>query len=554
MQSVKPRSGVRLTGGEAVVESIKRQGVEVVFGLPGVQLDWLFDALYRAQAEGALTVYHTRHEQATSYMADGYARVTGRPGTSVVVPGCGLLNAMTGLATAYSVNSPVRCITGQIPSELIEVGRGLLHEIPRQMEVVRSVAKWSGRALSPSEVPGVVAEAFRQMLTGRTRPVEIEIPPDVLQMTGEVELPERVMVERLEPDPDDLEEAARLLGRAERPLIVAGGGILASGAADELRELAEMLQAPVILTSSGKGALSYRHYLAQPALSGEELLPHADVVLLAGTRFIDFVTADAWKPSPSQTAIRIEIDPEEMARNYEPSLGILSDARLALGGLVDRVGRHNRARQSREEELRALKEWADDLYFEVQPQASYGMVLREEMPDDAIFVSESTQVAYWADRAFPVYEPRTYLTPGYQGALGYGYGTALGAQVGRPDRRVVSVNGDGGFMYNVQELATAVQHGINAIAVVFNDNAYGNVRRTQRLGFEGRIIATDLHNPDFLKLADSFGLAGLRAEGPEGLRSALREAFTIDGPVLIEVPVGEMPNIRATIAAARARR
>lgn len=541
-----------MTGGQALVESIKRQGVEVAFGLPGVQLDWLFDALY--DARDAIKIYQTRHEQATSYMADGYARVTGRPGTCIVVPGCGLLNAMTGLATAYSANSPVLCITGQIPSNLIEHGRGLLHEIPNQLEVARAATKWSGRAMSPGEVPALVQEAFRQMLSGRVRPVEIEIPPDVLETTGDVELLDPVTVERPRADPDALERAARVLGQAERPIILSGGGILQAGAWDELRELAEMLEAPVVMSANGKGALSYRHYLAQPGMNGEELLPKSDVVLLVGTRSIDFVTGDSWRPSAGQQTIRLDVDPVEIARSYEPTVGLQGDAKLGLAELVNRVGKYNRTRESREDELRALKEWAEDLFFEVQPQASYGTVLREEIPDDGIVVSESTQVSYWSDRAFPVYEPRTYVTPGYQGALGYGYGTALGAQVGAPDTRVVSVNGDGGFMYNVQELATAVQHGINAIAVVFNDNAYGNVRRSQRLGFGGRIIATDLYNPDFVKLADSFGLAGMRAEGPEGLRAALREAFKIDGPVLIEVPVGEMPNIRATIAAARQRK
>ncbi|MDI3340464.1 MAG: thiamine pyrophosphate-dependent enzyme [Sphaerobacter sp.] len=204
--------------------------------------------------------------------------------------------------------------------------------------------------------------------------------------------------------------------------------------------------------------------------------------------------------------------------------------------------RYNRKRASRQEELTALQERIDDRLFEVQPIASYALAIRESIPDDAIVVNEFTQVGYWSSVGFPVYEPRTFLTSGYQGTLGYGFATALGAQVGNPEKRVISINGDGGFMYNVQELSTMAQHNIPVIAIVFNDNAYGNVRLFQKYAFEGRFIATDLHNPDFAKLAELFGVEGRRAEGPEGLRTALREALRTDRPTVIEVPVGEMAS------------
>jgi len=539
----------QMTGGQALAASLLAQDVAVIFGLPGVQLDWAFDALYAVQDR--IRVIHTRHEQATSYMADGYARTTGRPGVCLVVPGPGLLNAASGLATAYACSSPVLCLAGQIATDFIDRGRGVLHEVPRQLELAGSFTKWAARALAPGEVPGLVAEAFAQMASGRPRPVLIEVPPDVLQAVGDVGAIEPgAAPSRPSGDPDLLEAAAKALGEAKQPVIFVGGGILRAEAWEELRELAELLQAPVVMSASGKGALSARHYLAQNMVAGRELLPQADVILVAGTRFVQPATS-TWGPRPDQTVIQMDIDPEEIGRNTPVAIGIEADLKAGLAELVNRVPRHNRKRPSREEELTALKERIDDLLFELQPQASYAQVIREELPEDGILVNESTQVGYWSNLGFPVYEPNTFLTSGYQGTLGYGFATALGAQVGNPDKRVVSINGDGGFMYNVQELSTAVRHGINLVTIVFNDNAYGNVRRIQKESFGGRTIASDLLNPDFVKLAESFGVEGRRAEGPEGLRAALRDALASDHPTLIEVPVGEMPSIWPIVFAGR---
>jgi len=521
------------------VQGLVAQGVDVVFGLPGVQLDWLFDALY--QARDAITVYHTRHEQAVSYMADGYARTTGRVGVCLVVPGPGLLNAMAGLATAYACSSPVLCVTGQIPSHQIGAGRGLLHEIKEQLQAVRSVTKWVARAATPEEVPRVVREAFRQLQSGHVRPVAVEIPPDVLQASADIAPLDRVEVEREAGDPELIERAAQVVGAAARPIVFAGGGVLRAGAWEPLQRVAEALQAPVIMSSNGKGALSDRHYLAHNMLAAPDLLPGSDAVLIVGTRFLQ-PAGSTWGPQAGQTLIQIDIDPDELGRNRPVAIGIVADARRGLDALAARLPRYNRRRPSRRDELVAAKQRTQERLLSLQPQAAYAMAIREELPDDAIVVSESTQVGYWAHMGFPVYAPRTYLTSGYQGTLGYGFATALGAQVGAPDRRVVSINGDGGFMYNVQELSTLVRHRLNVITIVFNDNAYGNVRRIQKESFGGRLIASDLHNPDFVKLAEAFGVEGMRAQGPDGLRLALRAALREDRPVLIEVPVGEMPN------------
>jgi acetolactate synthase-1/2/3 large subunit len=525
-----------MTGGQALVRAIKREGVDTLFALPGVQLDWAFDALY--DERDAIQVYHTRHEQATAYMADGYARTTGKIGTCMVVPGPGLLNASAALSTAYACSSPVLCITGQINSKMIEQGAGQLHEIPNQLEMIGSVTKWAGRAVTPQEIPGLVREAFRQIRSGRPRPVEIEIPPDTLAATGDVTLLDAAPIVRSAGDPALLKQAAEALRKAERPLICAGGGVLSAEAWAELQALAEMLEAPVVMTSNGRGALSDRHYLAHTGLSGQRLLPEADVVLAVGTRFVH---PKEWGVPPGATVIRIDADEREVTRQPAPAIGIVGDAKVGLAALIAQVDGTG-PRPSREKELDALKRSVADELFELQPQQAFAQAIREELPDDGILVNDVTQLSFFASVGYPVYAPRTMIGPGYQGTLGCGFATALGAQVGNPDKKVVCISGDGGFMYNVQELATMKHHNIPLVVVVFNDNAFGNVKRIQQQNYRGRTIASDLTNPDFVALAKSFGIAGMRAEGPDGLQGALREALAAHEPTLIEVPVGEMPS------------
>ncbi len=531
-----------MTGGQALVASLLRQGIDTIFGLPGVQLDGAFDALYDAQERGDVRVIHPRHEQTTAYMADGYARTTGRIGTCLVVPGPGLLNATAALSTAYACNSPVLCVTGQIQSDLIGVGRGMLHEIPNQLEMIRSVTKHAERAVKPEEIPGLVDRAIRSLWDGRVRPVEVEVPPDTLFAEGTVALmapaPER---ERPEGDPDTLEEAAKLLGNAERPLIFSGGGVLGSEAWGELQALAEMLEAPVVMSPNGKGALSDRHYLGHSSLSAMTLIDNADVIFCVGTRMIEPATYP-WGMKPGRTVIQMDIDDEEVGRNYDVTVGIVADAKAGLTALAERVAKHNRTRASREEELTALKQAVRARLDAIQPQSAYAWAIRNEMPDDGIFVGEMTQIGYWSNIGFPVYQPRTYITPGYQGTLGWGFPTSLGVKVGNPDKVVVSVNGDGGFGFALNELATMALHQIGTVAIVFNDSAYGNVRRIQQVSFNGRTIASHLANPDYVKLAESFGVTGRRASSPEALQTELREAIKADEPTLIEVPVEQMPD------------
>jgi acetolactate synthase I/II/III large subunit len=528
----------KMTGGGALVEMLRRHGVDTIFALPGVQNDALFVAFY--DAGEALRVIHTRHEQGAAYMAFGYARASGKVGTYAVVPGPGLLNTTAALATAYATNAPVLCISGQVPSDMIGRGFGLLHEIPDQLGILQRLTKWAARIDHPAQAGKLVNEAFRQLRDGRPRPVGIEIPPDVLALHSEIALPAAEGPPPVtEADPELIDKAAALLAAAKKPLLFVGSG--AVDAAEEVSAIAEMLQMPVVSFTGGKGIVSDRHYLAQSALAGHELWREADVVLAVGTRLHQ--PQLRWGVDRDLTLIRIDIDPVEIARYFRPALGIVADAKAALAALHRAVDRLAPKPASRQDELEALKSATlARLDEQLGPQCEYLRAIRAELPDDGIYVEDLTQVGYVGRMAFPVYQPRTYIHSGYQGTLGFGFATALGAKIGRPDRPVVSVSGDGGFMFNVQELSTAVRHGIDIVAIVFADGAYGNVRRMQKEDYGNRLIGVDLQNPQFPKMAESFGAAGVRTTTPDGLRRELAAALKRRGTTLIEVTVGEMPD------------
>ena len=473
-------------------------------------------------------------------MAFGYAQSSGRVGAYAVVPGPGLLNSSAALATAYACNAPVLCVTGQVPSQQIGRGFGAHHEISDQLGIMRNLTKYATRIEHPALAPEAVEKAFQMLSSGRRRPVGLEMAPDIMAMKAEVALREPVPAPApTEPDPELIEQAAEMLGKARNPIIAVGGGAL--GAEEELLQVAEMLQAPVTMSRNAKGVVSFRHYLGLPESAGHRLWPEVDVILAVGARLYEQYRH--WGINDEVKVIRIDIDPSEIERNGKPTIGILADAKLALASLADRLGRHNQRRASRKDELEGLKADLQKEYDKLSPQMDYIKAIRAELPDDGFVVGEATQLVYAARIAMPFYHPRTFITPGYQGTLGYGFPTALGVKVANPDKQVISITGDGGFLFGASELATAVQHRIATVTLIFNNSAYGNVKRAQIQKYGGRVIASDLHNPDFVKLAESYGAQGLRAETPEALASAIRRGFDHDdGPTLIEIPVGDMPS------------
>ena len=528
----------QLTGGEAIVRALVDHGIDTIFGLPGIQNDWLYNALY--DARDRIRVLHTRHEQGAAYMALGYALARGDIGVYNVVPGPGFLNTTAALATAYALNAKVLCLTGQIPSRSIGKEMGVLHEIPDQLGVMRSLTKWAARIETPADAPMLVAEAVRQLHSGRPRPVGLEVPMDVLALRAPVsDVQVHLPIEMPAVDFDQLDRAAKLLGESRQPLIWVGSG--AQGVSGEVRELAEALQAPVVGYRTGRGVLDSRHYLSMAQPQAHPLWARTDVVLAVGTNMR--VPLQNWGTDADLTVIRIDVDPASHERIHTPALRITARAEDALPLLIERVGRHNAPRPSRRDEMRTLAEqWRRTSDF-LEPQRAFLEVVRRHLGEDGIFVDELTQVGFSARVVMPVYHPRTFISTGYQGTLGYGFQTALGVKAAKPDVPVISVTGDGGFLFGVQELATAVQHKLGLVTIVFNNNQYGNVQAMQRDLYGNRVIASDLRNPDFPKLAEAFGAAGYRATTPSELNEALARAIRDGGPALIEVPVGDLPDV-----------
>ncbi|MGO9357514.1 MAG: thiamine pyrophosphate-dependent enzyme [Xanthobacteraceae bacterium] len=521
------------TGGEAIVDGLLAHGVDTVFGLPGAQIYGLFDAL--KLAENRLKVIGARHEQACGYMAFGYARATGKAGVFSVVPGPGVLNAGAAMLTAYGCNEPVLCLTGQVPTSFLGRGRGHLHEMPDQLATLRSILKWAERVEYPGDAPAVVARAFQQMMSGRRGPASIEMPWDVFtQRTAVNAVAPLQPFAASEPDPDRVAAAAKIIAASRTPMIFVGSGAIDAG--DEVLELAEMIDAPVIAFRSGRGIVSNAHELGLTMAAAYRLWPQTDLMIGIGTRLELPDWRWPYKPAGLKS-IRIDIDASEM-RRFTPDAAVVADARDGTAALVAAVRKAGYSKQTtRRAAIREATAAAQLEIQAIQPQMAYLEVLRKVLPPDAIVTDELSQVGFASWFGFPVYQPRTFITSGYQGTLGSGFPTALGAKVAQPDRPVVAITGDGGFMFAVQELATAVQYKIGVVTLVFDNNSYGNVRRDQRQVFDGRVIAADLVNPDFVKLAESFGVRAARVSSPQAFQPALETALADGGPCLIAIDV-----------------
>lgn len=519
------------TGADSLVASLRANGISTMFGLPGGQLDNLFDAIQRT--DGGLNIVRSRHEQGAAYMAFGAARSTGKPQVFSVVPGPGIMNAMGALSTAWAANAPVMSLCGQIPSDAIGSGRGYLHEIPDQLATMRSMLKHAERIDKPHNAPQMINDAFVAMQSGRPGPVHLEMSPDVMGDTSVVvECNAARLPEALPADENDIDRAIELLIRAKRPLIYVGGG--AMDASDEVKELANIVEAPVSSFRSGRGVVDDRDYHAQVFPAGRRLWADADVVFAIGTRLK--YPQLYWGLDENIKIIRLDIDPKEFGRYEAPAVALHGDAKATLRTMLPALVAAMRSTPtSREHELTTLKEQLNaKMTQNVGPQMAYLKAIRDVLPVDGIFCDEITQVGFSSWFGLPIYNPRSHVNCGFQGTLGYGYATALGVKVANPDKPVVSVSGDGGFLFTATELATAVEYGINLVTIVFNDNRYANVYRQQQEWYDGRIIAADLHNPDFVKFAQCFGAHAMKVENPDELRVALEKAFTLDGPVIIE--------------------
>lgn len=518
----------RMTGGDAIVDSLLRHGIDTVFGLPGVQMYGLFDAF--ARNANRLKVINARHEQTTAYMALGYTQSTGRPSAFTVVPGPGVMNTMGALTTAWGVNTPIMCITGQVPSAMIGRGRGQLHEMPDQLATLNTLLKFAERIEHPTEAPQVMARAYQAMVSGRPGPVAVEMPWDMFPATADVTPIEPLgKLGNPVPDPDKIAALAKLVDGARAPMIWVGGGAVDAG--PEILALAEKIGAPVVSYRMGKGVVDSRHPLSLNTVGGFELWDKTDLLIGIGTRLDTPI--GRWAPAPAglKTA-RIDIDPIEH-RRLTVDVAIVADAADGARALTALVkGRDDPARRAA---VAAAKAAALAAIVKADPQYSFMKVLREVLPDDGIVVDEVTQLGYIIWYGYPVHQPRRLISSGFSGTLGYGFPTALGVKVANPDRPVVSVTGDGGFLFGGSDLATAKQFGINLVTVVVNNASYGNVLRDQQRLYEGRHSGAVLTNPDFQAYARAFGVGAWRVETADAFRGALKEALASDAPAMIEV-------------------
>ena len=482
----------------------------------------------------------TRHEAGATHMADGYSSASGEPG----------------VATAYARSSPVLLIAGQIPRGQIGKNLGAIHEVFDQSGVMSPVTKWRRQVLRPRDVPGAVTEAFRQMRTGRPYPVLLDMPPEVAVEREEVELRNPAPVSRIVPSPEDLREAARVIVQARLPIIFGGGGITLSDAEQALVKLAEATNIPVVTSGGGKGTIPDNHPLCYGSClspAGEihemnqlfEVMQSADVVIGVGTRF------SLGNPAgESSTLININIDDGELTRVQSNTIPLHGDARATLEALLPFLIEAGAGeRPSPEDAVRAARRLI--AYYDIrlqEPQFPILETIKNAIPEETFTVWDVTQFGYYSRTHCQVNHPKTYIDSGYSFNLGFSFPTALGAKVARPDRPVVCIIGDGGFMFNATELSTAVRYGINAVTIVFRDDAYGNVARDLDEMFDGT-YETDLTNPDLVKFAESFGAVGMRTDDPMDLEKLLPLALENPTPVVIDVPVRNLPLPRAKLHA-----
>lgn len=534
----------RIRGGGAVFEALVANGVDTIFGIPGVHTLDIYDALLDSPEMNHILA---RHEQGAGYMADGYARATGRPGVALVVTGPGLTNVSTAVGQSYADSAPVFIIATNQERRHLDLMVGNLHEMTDQLGFMRPITKWSRRVMEADDLPEMVAQALEALGEGRPRPVHIEIPIDLLAL--ELEFPE-IRLARQTPaaaSAQQLQQAAELISSATRVMIFAGGGAATDEAAAPLARLARELGAPVVTSVTGKGAIAadhpysvgafgYRWTADNPAAT---VMRGSDLAIVVGSGLGVRTTLEGTMPLPSKL-IHIDIDPNEVNGGlYPKSVGIVADAADTLERLLEAV----------EAGARPAERWSERDVSDVRQRIAqpadgraagflpYIAALRAGMQRDAILVNDMTMMAYEGVRYFPVYEPRTYMFPRGFGTLGSAMPTAIGAKVGRPDRQVVSISGDGGFQFTMEEIGVAVQHGIAVQMVIFNDGTHSAVKAAQKRTYPGRFVAVDLVNPDYVKIAEAYGIEGVRAGTPEQLTEALIRTRDKDEPTLIDVPI-----------------
>jgi thiamine pyrophosphate-dependent acetolactate synthase large subunit-like protein len=527
-----------MTAGQGIVSVLRANDLTTAFGIPGIHNLGLYDAL---AGEPLIHHYLVRHEQGAGFAADGFARVSGKPGLAIATTGPGAYNAVTSISEAYLDSSPVLLLAGQIDAEFIGRDWGILHETMDQGAVFEQITKFVGRPRTPDELPETVTAAIRAMLTGRPRPAYVEMPTDLLTQPLTAPLSdEPVSVVPPAPDPAEVERVVALLSAAKRPLIIAGTGVLRAHATAELARVAERLDAPVIVTLSAGGAIPADHplyagYLIARHPAVMQLLDEADLVFVAGSR-LDAQTSARWT-LPLPHLVHLDVDADVIGRIFPVEAGLVADARPGLAALADALGPRTGTHDSN---------WGTAAASAVPPAiiasmapdraAIYGCFrdLRAAMPRNVITTHDAATINSWSGYFWPTYVPEGNIWPWGSAALGFALPIGIGAAVAAPEQPVIAFMGDGGLGFTAMELATAVRYGLNVNVIVHNDNAFSSIGKYQLREF-GRVYETELTNPDFVPFARSFGLAARRVDRWEDAAAAAIELIATPGPTLLEI-------------------
>ena len=546
---------MRLTGGQIVCESLIREGVDVLFGLPGGAILPLYQTLPEYPQLRHILV---RHEQGAAHAADGYARVTGRPGVAWATSGPGATNLITGIATAQMDSVPMVIITGQVSRAAI--GSDAFQETDTT-GITLPVTKHNYLVMHASEVATAIKEAFHIASTGRPGPVLVDIPKDVFQEETEFEYPDTVDLAgykpRVEGHVAQIKRAAKLIAEAKRPVILAGHGVIFSGAYDELRELAEKAQVPVITTLLGISSFPDDHVLCvgMPGMHGMAYasltIEEADLLIALGMRFDDRITGKTSAFALGSKKIHVDIDPSEIGKNVKVDVPIVGD----LKHVLQKMNRYVAPATHLEwiQRIEELKKDHPSMNIRETDKLLPQFIIRElsnATNGEAIVVTGVGQHQMWAAQHYMFNEPRSFVTSGGSGAMGYEVPGAMGAQVGRPDKTVWSVAGDGGFQMTMAELATLVENRIPVKFAIMNNGYLGMVRQWQEFFYDRSYVATNYtNNPDFVKLADAFGMLGIRVTDKTQVRTAIERAMEYDGPALVDFVVEEEENVYPMIPA-----
>jgi thiamine pyrophosphate-dependent acetolactate synthase large subunit-like protein len=523
------------SGAHVLVESLLAEGVELLFGIPGVGTLAVYDAFVD---HPQLRHIEVRHEQSAVFMADGFARASGRIGVAFTSNGPGALNTITAMATAHNDSVPLLHLVSENPPEVRRKGKGHFHDISDQFGIFRPVSAYAAQVDLADEIPAAVNSAFFALRNRRPRPALVEFANEAFTTTTAASpLPAAKTVVR-PIDPDALTRAAEVLAGAERPLVWAGGGVATPGAAIALARIVERLGAPVITTQKGKGAIPWDHPLHIGNWANEQptrdLIADCDVLLAVGTRFSYFPTG-GWSLRLPERIVQIDLDPSEIGRNYRVEAGVVGDAEPVLAALevgLDRLG-HQPLPWRDDEVGKVLSRIAEavgtTIEIEVLDQ------LRSVLPPESLVFNDPTTIAFWARSHGKADRPRTWFVPSGFGTLGFALPASIGARVARPDTPSVAIIGDAGIMFTIQDLMTAVQENVPAVVLVFNDEGYGVERRHQDHLY-GRRSGVDVRPPDFVALAHAFGARGIRVEDLSRVGETVASVLEADGPTLVDIP------------------